>query len=77
MQFEVVGEISDIEPIAIGSRIRLLRLLRSRYGRGHWRKLKGNALVRLADGSMRRAEVHWFEAHGIGKRKMRIKVFLD
>ncbi len=77
MQFEVVGEISDIEPIAIGSRIRLLRLLRSRYGRGRWRKLKGNALVRLADGSMRRAEVHWFEAHGIGKRKMRIKVFLD
>ena len=23
------------------------------------------------------AEVHWFEAHGIGKRKMRIKRFLD
>jgi hypothetical protein len=48
-----------------------------RYGRGRWRKLKGKALVRLADGTVRHAELHWFEAHGIGKRKMRIKRFLD
>jgi len=52
-------------------------MLRKRYGKGRWRKLKGKALVRLADGRVRRAELHWFEAHGIGKRKMRIKRFLD
>jgi hypothetical protein len=77
MHFEIVGEITDIEPIAIGTRIRLLPLLRRRYGRGRWRKLKGVAMVRLSDGTIRRGEVHWFEAHGIGKRKMRIKRFLD
>jgi hypothetical protein len=77
MQFEIVGDITDIEPIAIGTGIRILPLLRRRYGRGRWRKLKGKALVRLADGTTRRAELHWFEAHGIGKRKTRIKRFLD
>jgi len=77
MHFEIVGEITDIEPIATGTRIRILPLLRRRYGRGRWRKLKGNARVRLSDGTIRQAEVHWFEAHGIGKRKMRVKRFLD
>ena len=77
MHFEVVGEIADIETIAIGTRIRLLPLLQKRYGRGRWRKLKGSAMVRLLDGTVRRAEVHWFEAHGIGKKKMRIKRFMD
>lgn len=77
MHFDIVGEVTDIEPIAIGTRIRILPLLRKRYGRGRWRKLKGKARVRLTDGTIRRAEVHWFEAHGIGKRKMRIKYFLD
>ncbi len=77
MHFEIVGDIADIESIAIGTTIRILPLLRKRYGRGRWRKLKGVATVRLADGTIRRAEVHWFEAHGIGKRKMRIKRFLD
>jgi hypothetical protein len=77
MHFEIVGEIIDIEPIAIGTKIRILPLLRRRYGRGRWRKLKGVAMVRLSDGTIRRAEVHWFEAHGIGKKKMRIKCFLD
>jgi len=77
MHFEVVGEITDIEPIAIGTQIRILPLLRKRYGRGRWRKLKGKATVRVSDGTMRQAEVHWFEAHGIGKRKMRVKRFLD
>lgn len=77
MHFEVVGEIADIEPIAIGTRIRILHLLRRRYGRGRWRKLKGYASVRLSDGTIRQAEVHWFEAHGIGKRKMRVKRFVD
>jgi hypothetical protein len=77
MHFEIVGGITDIEPIAIGPRIRILPLLQKRYGKGRWRKLKGKALVRLTDGTIRRAEVHWFEAHGIGKKKMRIKRFLD
>ena len=77
MHFEVIGEITEIELIASGSGIRILPVLRKRHGRGRWRKLKGKALVRLADGSVRHAELHWFEAHGIGKRKMRIKRFLD
>ncbi len=77
MDFEIVGQITDVEKIAEGNGIRMLPVLRKRYGKGHWRKLKGNATVRLADGTLRRAEVHWFEAHGIGKRKMRIKHFLD
>ena len=77
MNFEIIGEIAEIETIAIGSKIRILPLLRKRYGKGRWRKLKGIANVRLLDGSIRLAEVHWFEAHGIGKKKMRIKRFLD
>ena len=77
MHFEVIGEITNIEPIAINTKIHILPLLRKQYGQGRWRKLKGNTTVRLVDGSIRRAEVHWFEAHGIGKRKMRVKHFLD
>ena len=77
MNFEIVGNIAKIEKIAEGSGIRILSVLRKRYGKGHWRKLKGMATVRLFDGTMRQAEVHWFEAHGIGKKMMRIKRFLD
>jgi hypothetical protein len=77
MKFEIVGEIVEVERIAASSSIRILTLLKERYGQGRWRKLKGITSVRLADGSIRRAEVHWFEAHGIGKRKLRIKRFLD
>lgn len=77
MRFEIVGEMTDIETIATGSGIRILPLLRKRYGKGRWRKLKGIANVRLPDGTIRLAEIHWFEAHGIGKKKMRIKRFLD
>ncbi len=77
MNFEIVGEISDIETIAKSSGIHILALLQKRSGSGRWRKLKGIATVRLFDGTIRRAEIHWFEAHGIGKRKMRIKHFLD
>jgi hypothetical protein len=77
MHFEIVGPITEVETIAVGSGIRILAVLRRRYGKGRWRKLKGVANVRLADGTMRLAEVHWFEAHGIGKRKMRIKRYLD
>ena len=77
MNFEIVGEISDIETIAKSSGIHILGLLQKRYGSGRWRKLKGIATVRLFGGTIRRAEIHWFEAHGIGKRKMRIKHLLD
>jgi hypothetical protein len=77
MHFEIVGQITDIETICMGSSVRILPLLRKQYGAGHWRKLKGKAKVRLEDGTVRSAEVHWFEAHGIGRRKMRIKSFLD
>ncbi len=77
MHFEVIGDITEIELIASGRSIRVLPLLRKRYGKGRWRKLKGKAMVRLGEGTIRRAEIHWFEAHGIGKQKMRIKRFLD
>ena len=77
MHFEIVGIIESIEPIAVGSRIREIARLREQYGPGRWRKLKGVARVRLANGHMRVAEVHWYEAHGIGKKKMKIKRFLD
>ena len=70
MHFEIVGRITETETIAVGPGIRILGVLRKRYGRGRWRKLKGVASVRLADGRIRLAEVHWFEAHGIGKRKI-------
>ena len=75
--FEIIGPITQIEKIAVGHGIRILPILRERYGHGNWRKLKGIADVKLRDGTIRRAEVHWFEAHGIGKRKMRIKRYLD
>ena len=77
MHFEVLGNITGIETIAVGGSIRILALLQEQYGKGRWRKLKGMATVRLFDGTIRLAEVHWFEAHGIGKKKMRIKRFLD
>ncbi len=77
MNFEIIGKITDIETIAVGSSIRILPVLRRRFGKGRWRKLKGIAQVRLFDGTIRLAEVHWFEAHGIGKRFMRIKRYLD
>ena len=76
MHFEIVTPIIEIETMASGSSIRILPLLRKQYGAGHWRKLKGTATVRLDDGTLRLAELHWFEAHGIGKKKMRIKRFL-
>jgi len=77
MYFEVIGQITDVETIAVGSAIREIERLRERYGRGRWRKRKGIATVRLQNGRIRQAELHWYEAHGIGKRKMKIKCFLD
>ena len=72
MHFEIIGKIIETETIAAGNGIRILPLLRKRFGSGRWRKIKGIATVRLLDRSLRRAEVHWFEAHGIGKKEMRI-----
>ncbi len=75
--FEIIGQITETETIAIGSSIRELPELRARFGRGRWRKLKGVADVRLSDGTIRFAEIHWYEAHGIGKVRMKIKRYLD
>jgi hypothetical protein len=76
MDFEVVGEIRAMETIASGRGIRILERLNRRFGRGHWLKRKGVATIRLQSGELLDAEVHWYEAHGIGKRKMKIKRFL-
>ena len=76
MEFEIVGPLRDVETIAEGSGIREIALLRQRYGIGLWRKKKGIATVRLADGRTALAEVHWYEAHGIGKVKLKIKEWL-
>jgi hypothetical protein len=73
MDFEVVGPLRDLETIATGRAIRELRRLRRRYGTGRWRKRKGIAAVRLLDGTVHQAELHWCEAHGIGRREMKIK----
>jgi hypothetical protein len=66
MDFELVGKITDIETIATGRSIRHLARLRKRFGRGRWRKMKGLATVRLEGGTVHTAELHWYEAHGIG-----------
>ncbi|MEK7251007.1 MAG: hypothetical protein AAB209_11365 [Bacteroidota bacterium] len=77
MKFEIVDSITGVEVIASGAGIRVLSYLRKAYGRGRWRKLKGLATVRLPNGTLHRAELHWYEAHGIGKRDMRIKRYLE
>jgi hypothetical protein len=73
----VVGPILAIETIARGLGIRNLKRLQRRYGRGRWRKLKGIARVRLADGALALAEVHWYEAHGIGRRELKVKRLIE
>ncbi len=77
MNFEILGEITDVETIAIGSAIRDLPRLQKLYGRGRWRKMKGFALVRLRSGRVRRTELHGYEAHGIGKIEFKRKRYLD
>ena len=76
MSFEILGEISQVETFATGPRIREIARLRRAYGRGRWRKRKGMARVRLSDGSIRLAEVHWYEAAGIGRKEFKIKHLL-
>ena len=77
IDFEPFGEITDAETIAVGPSIRELPQLRKRFGHGRWRKRKGVTNVRLRDGTIRLAELHWYEAHGIGKVRMKIKRYLD
>jgi hypothetical protein len=76
MEFEVVGKISAVETIAVGKGIREINRLRRAYGPGRWRKLKGVAMIRLSEGTVWEAELHWYEAHGIGKKEMKIKRLL-
>jgi len=73
MYFEIIGEITEVETIAVGNSIREIALLRSQFGRGRRRKLKGVATVRLPSGRIRKVELHWYEAHGVGNRKLKIK----
>ena len=77
MYFEIIGSIEKIETIASGGKIRDIMRLQKQFERGRWRKLKGFAKVRLPSGIIHTAELHRYEAHGIGKRKMKIKRFLD
>jgi hypothetical protein len=77
MYFEILGDITNQETFATGSAIREIARLRKLYGRGRWRKRKGIVRVRLEDGIIRLAEVHWYEAHGIGRKEFKIKRYLD
>jgi hypothetical protein len=77
MKFEVVGSVRGVEVIAKGPGVRVRSYLRKAYGPGRWRKLKGVATVRLPNGALREVELHWYEAHGIGKRDLKIKRYLD
>jgi len=74
--FELIGEISDIETIVVDRSIREIERLKKTYGVGRWRKIKGKVTVRLADSTICKAEVHWYEAHGIGKKETKIKYIL-
>jgi hypothetical protein len=75
--FEIISEITEIEPVAVRTSIRKLARLRKQYGPGRWRKLKGVAMIRLRNGRVRKAELHWYEAHGIGKKEIKRKRYLD
>ncbi len=77
MGFEIIGDITKIQRIAVNQSIREIRQLRRKHGKARWRKLKGEALVQLPNGAILRAEIHWYEAHGIGKRQMKIKRALE
>jgi len=76
MYFDIIGEIEYIEVIATGSSIKEVSRLRKHYGKGRWRKLKGVAKIKMFDGSICNAELHWYEAHGIGRKEFKIKRIL-
>ena len=75
--FEIISDITDIEVIAIGNSIRDLPRLRKLYGDGRWRKMKGVATIQLSNGRLRKAEIHWYEAHGIGRKEYKRKRYLE
>jgi hypothetical protein len=75
--FEIISEITNEEIIAIGNSIRDLERLREQYGDGRWRKMKGIAMIRLPNGNVRKAGIHWYEAHGIGRKEYKRKCYLD
>jgi hypothetical protein len=75
--FELLSQIVDVELIARGRSVRRRAVLQKQFGPGQWRKLKGVATVRLANGRIQRAEIHWYEAHGIGRVGMKVKRYLD
>ena len=77
MFFKILGEIPDTETIATGRGIRELRRLRKSYGGRRWRKLKGVAKIKLTDGTICVAELHWYEAHGVGQKEFKIKKILE
>lgn len=74
MDFEIVGQIKNIEPIAVGRGVHDRARLNKLYGKGRWKKLKGFATVRLPDDTIHNAEVHWYDAHGIGRRELKLKL---
>jgi hypothetical protein len=76
MHFEIVGEITNVETIAVGTRIRELPRLEKLYGTGRWRKMKGEAVIRLQNARVVKAELHWYEAHGIGRKEIKRKRYL-
>lgn len=77
MRFKIISDITDIEIIAVGASIRDIARLRKLYGKGRWRKMKGLANIRLANGRIRLAELHWYEAHGIGQKEFKRKRYWD
>lgn len=77
MNFDIIGQIEEIETITRGSGIRNLHRLQKTYGAGSWRKMKGIARIRLFNGRLRLAELHWYEAHGIGKKELKRKRYLE
>jgi len=77
MSFELIDEISNIETIAVGNAIRDLDRLERHYGKGRWRKMKSIAHIRLRNGTIRKAELHWYEAHGIGRVELKRKRYVN
>ena len=77
MYFRLLGRITNVETIATGAAIREIARLRRHYGRARWRKRKGIARIELSDGTVRLAELHWYEATGVGRRELKIKRYLD
>ena len=77
MHFDILGDITHVKTIAVGTSIRELPRLEKQYGSGRWRKMKGQAMIRLKNSRVVRAEIHWYEAHGIGRKEFKRKRYFD